>query len=80
MDELVGTESGVHVLRPHDLSKSWRDLDEHGVADVMTEGVVDVLEIVEVDERDDRSLVRRARFFQSVGERAADMADQLALE
>ena len=55
----------------HDPPQSRRDLDQHLVAHVVTEGVVDVLEVVEVDEREDCGFVRRARTLERVGERAA---------
>ena len=70
-DELVTTESGDEVLGAYDLPEPRRDLDEHGVADVVAERIVDVLEVVEIDERDDRGLVRGAGAFERVGEGGA---------
>ena len=68
-DELVAAEPGDHVVGAHDLPEPRRHLDQHLVADVVTEAVVDVLEVVEIDEGDDRRFVRGARTFERVGER-----------
>ena len=70
-DELVAAVARDQVVGADNASKPRRDLDEHLVAHVVTERVVDVLEVVEVDEREDRGLARRARLFERVGERAA---------
>ncbi len=70
-DELVAAETGDQVLAADHPPQSSRDLDENLVADMVAEGVVDVLEVVEIDEREDGGLVRRARLFERVGERGA---------
>jgi hypothetical protein len=41
-----------HVRRSHAARQSRRDFDEHAVARRVTEGVVDVLEAIEVEHRD----------------------------
>ena len=58
-DELVAAEARDQILGAHDPAQPRADLDEHLVADVVAEGVVDVLEVVEVDEREDRRFVAR---------------------
>ena len=49
--ELVAAESGGGVADPHRLLDAAGDLDEHLVADRVAEGVVDRLEVVEVEEQ-----------------------------
>ena len=60
-DELVAAEARDHVLAPHDAPQPGCDLDQDLVAHVVAERVVDVLEIVEVDERQDRRFTLGAR-------------------
>ncbi len=67
--ELVAAEAGDEVAGAHDSSEPRRDLDEHRVADLVTERVVDVLEVVEIDEGQDRGLSCRAGTFERLGER-----------
>jgi hypothetical protein len=49
--ELVAAEAGDEVVGTDAVLESGGQLDEKGVAALMTEGVVDVLEIVDVDEQ-----------------------------
>ena len=62
-DELVAAEPGDGVALARSRPQPLGDLDEQGVADVVTEAVVDVLEPVEVEQQqpDDRApaLARR---------------------
>ena len=57
--ELVAAEPGHGVLGPDHGGQGARDLDQQRVAGVVTEGVVDLLEVVQVDDRDGRR--RRTR-------------------
>ena len=50
-DELVAAQPGHGVARPQRRVDAARDADQHLVADVVAERVVDVLEPVEVDEQ-----------------------------
>ena len=57
--ELVAAEAGDHVARPELFGDPFGDGDEQLVAGGVTQRVVDDLEVIEVQERDDRRLVRR---------------------
>ena len=59
--ELVATEPGDHVARPQLFDDPLGDRDQQLVAGGMALRVVDDLEVVEVEEDDDRRLVRLAR-------------------
>ena len=50
--ELVAAEPGDRVAGPDRPAEPFRDPDHQFVADRMPEGVVDRLEVVEVDEHD----------------------------
>ena len=71
-DKFVAAEPGHHVLNPRQRAQPLGDGAEQKVAAVMAEGVVDLLEAVEVDEvqRDLAADVRRQR------ERAVQPLDQ----
>ena len=79
--EFVAADSGDFVARPHDGFDPVADFLEHGIAGLMAERVVDVLEAIEVDQdqRDDsrrnsatperrfsRSSISAVRFHRSV--------------
>ena len=59
--ELVATEAGDHVARPQLFDDPLGDRDQELVASGMALCVVDDLEVVEVEEGDDRRVVRLAR-------------------
>jgi hypothetical protein len=73
--ELVAAEARDGIVRAHDAAKARRDLAQDLVADVVPEGVVDVLEVVEVDEGKDRRLGRGAGALERLDEGSA--AEQL---
>ena len=62
-DELVAAEPGDRVALTRSRPEPLGHLDEQGVADVVTEAVVDVLEAVEVEQQHDsddgRAALRR---------------------
>ena len=49
--ELVAAEAGRHVAGSHRAAEGLRDRDQHGIADRVPVGVVDLLEAVEVEEQ-----------------------------
>src|SRR5258707_700178 len=59
--ELVAAEAADGVVRPYTLTQSLGDLDEHAVAHVVAEAVVDDLEAVEVEEQQRRGVVALPR-------------------
>ena len=71
--ELVAAEAGEHVVAAHDRLHPVRDLDEEGVAGAVAEGVVDELEVVEVEVQhaDHRAVAtrRRHRSLELIAER-----------
>ncbi len=54
-DELVAAEAGQRVARTQRLPEARGDRDEHLVADLVTQGVVDELEAIDVEEEDGRT-------------------------
>jgi len=56
-DELVAAETGDEVLRPQHFAQAIRHGTEQLVAAGMAEGVVDLLELIEVDEQQRRHMV-----------------------
>ena len=57
--EFVTAEPGGDVRGSEDLAEAFRDTDQQPVAGCVTHGVVDDLEVVEVQEEDDRKPVDR---------------------
>ena len=51
-DELIAAKTREGILAADDLRQPVRHLDQHLVPLVMAEGVVDILEIIQVDEKD----------------------------
>ena len=72
--ELVAAETRDRVLRVQLVEQAVRELDEHRVAAVVPERVVDVLESIEVDDRDRerRGALLHAR--ECVGDSALEQA------
>ena len=59
--ELVATEAGHEVVPPDETADPLGHGDEKGIAGCVTEGVVDDLEVVEVDEEHGADGVRKVR-------------------
>ena len=59
--ELVATEAGGHVRGAQDRLEAIADGDQERIARGMAEAVVDQLEVVQVDEQDDRHQSRSGR-------------------
>lgn len=60
-DELVATDAGDDIRRPHDLAQTASDLDQDLVTDGVTVCVVDLFEVVEVDEHGAESVAPSRR-------------------
>src|SRR3984893_17564613 len=60
-DELVAAEPRHEILGPQHLAQSLGDRAEQLVAAGMTQGVVDLLELVEIDEQQRRELIGAVR-------------------
>ncbi len=70
--ELVAAEARDRVLRAHAAPQAPGGRDEHAVADVVAERVVDDLEVVEVDQQHGETLLaRRERGAEAFAERGA---------
>ncbi len=70
-DELIPAEARDHILVANRRLQASRDLHEQLVADVVAQGVVDVLEAVQVDQQDGQGLARLQRCVQHVLELGA---------
>ena len=62
--ELVATETSDDITDPDDPVQSRPDLLEDGIAGGMTEGVIDLLEMVQVDHQQGKVCVRRVRGYR----------------
>ena len=72
--ELVAAEAGEDVVGAQDAAQARADLGEHGVAGVMAERVVELLEAVDVDDQQRQRLVVCARAGQMRAQPAAELA------
>ena len=72
--ELVAAEAGEDVVGPQDAAQARADLGEHGVAGVVAERVVELLEAVDVDDQQRQRLVAFARAGQVRAQLAAELA------
>src|SRR5579872_3357014 len=59
--ELITTEASDDIFGPNDLVQTRSDLLEHGIPGGVTKGVVDLLEVVQVDHEQGKPLERRIR-------------------
>ena len=66
--ELVAAEAGDKIGRPHDRTQPTRHDAQQFIARGVTQGVVDILEVVEVDEQQCLRLLRAFRLGQHGGE------------
>ena len=72
--ELVTTESGQTIPLSHQPLEAARHLLEQPVAGGMTEGVVDGLEVIEVDEQQSADQVLAARLAECLGQGLVELA------
>ena len=72
--ELFAAVTRDHVRRSHAARQSRRDFDEHAVARRVTEGVVDVLEAIEVEHRDTQLMAHAHGAFDFELDRKVELA------
>ena len=72
--ELVAAEAGEDVVGAQDVAQARAELGEHGVARVMAERVIELLEAVDVDDQESERLSACARAGQVRAELVAELA------
>jgi hypothetical protein len=83
-DEFLATKAGQRILRAHRFADDGDEVDQRGVAGVVAERVVELLEVVDVEQRDAQrrlAALARATSFSNVSSRpaAVERAGQLVV-